>query len=206
MSDTLLLEQAPQTDAPAGEQPAPGEPPKKKGLRHPVYWLLFLVLCVFLVIKWLAFGSRSLSDAYLDKLQAPLDSLLSRVSYLCPLPVYELACFAAILIGIVTLVLLIVLCMKGIEESTGKRLSEVVGDFVDTEKTPVAVWVGPGHVQDFVKDIPNCMVMASAEESFTRELVEIFRSPLVRFYYGKERDKIEFDIESQNNGVNLKSI
>lgn len=40
----------------------------------------------------------------------------------------------------------IVLCMKGIEESTGKRLTEVVSDFVDTDKTPVAVWVGPADL------------------------------------------------------------
>ena len=36
-----------------------------------------------------------------------------------------------------------VLCMKGVEADTGKRLSEVVGEFVDESKTPVAVWVGP---------------------------------------------------------------
>lgn len=50
----------------------------------------------------------------------------------------------------------------------------------------VAVWVGPGHVQDFVSDIPNCMVMASEDENFTREVVEIFKSPLIRFYYGND--------------------
>lgn len=32
--------------------------------------------------------------------------------------------------------------MKGVEATTGKRLSEVVGEFVDESKTPVAVWVG----------------------------------------------------------------
>ena len=34
----------------------------------------------------------------------------------------------------------IVLCMKGIEVSTGKRLTEIVEEFVP-EETPVAVWV-----------------------------------------------------------------
>ena len=55
----------------------------------------------------------------------------------------------------------IVLCMKGVEATTGKRLSEVVGEFVDENKTPVAVWVGPGHPQDYVRGIPNCMVIDS---------------------------------------------
>lgn len=36
----------------------------------------------------------------------------------------------------------IVLCMKGIEETTGERLSEVVSEFIDKDKTKVAVWVG----------------------------------------------------------------
>ena len=53
----------------------------------------------------------------------------------------------------------IVLCMKGVEATTGNRLSEIVGEFVDESKTPVAVWVGPGHPQDYVKGIPNCMVI-----------------------------------------------
>ncbi len=55
----------------------------------------------------------------------------------------------------------IVLCMKGVEVTTGKRLSQVVGDFVDESKTPIAVWVGPGHPQDYVRGIPNCMVIDS---------------------------------------------
>ena len=59
----------------------------------------------------------------------------------------------------------IVLCMKGVEASTGKRLSEVVGDFIDPEQTKVAVWVGPGHPQDYVRGIPNCMVIDSNDQA-----------------------------------------
>ena len=51
-----------------------------------------------------------------------------------------------------------VLCMKGIEETTGKRLSEVlIESGVDKDK--IAVWVGPGHIQAFTQGIPNCMVI-----------------------------------------------
>ena len=69
---------------------------------------------------------------------------------------------------------------------------------ISTKKINVAVWVGPGHVQDFVKDIPNCMVMASADENFTRELVEIFKSPLIRFYYGADLIGIEIGAAAKN--------
>ena len=51
-----------------------------------------------------------------------------------------------------------VLCMKGLERGTGKRLTEVFSESMD--KKNAAVWVGPGHVQDFVQGIPNCMLMA----------------------------------------------
>ena len=64
----------------------------------------------------------------------------------------------------------IVLCMKGVEASTGKRLSEIVGEFVDEEKTPIAVWVGPGHPQDYVKGIPNCMVIDSNNREVKKSL------------------------------------
>ncbi|MCL2798476.1 MAG: glycerol-3-phosphate dehydrogenase, partial [Firmicutes bacterium] len=52
----------------------------------------------------------------------------------------------------------LVLCMKGIEEGMGKRLSEVCLES-GIAKEQIAVWVGPGHIQDFVKGIPNCMVI-----------------------------------------------
>ena len=65
----------------------------------------------------------------------------------------------------------IVLCMKGVEATTGKRLSEVVGEFVDESKTPVAVWVGPGHPQDYVRGIPNCMVIDSNNHDIKEKLV-----------------------------------
>lgn len=80
---------------------------------------------------------------------------------------------------------IIVLCMKGIEEETGLRLTQIVDEFVG-EKTPLAVWVGPGHPQDFVNNIPNCMVIDSNSDSTKRLLVNEFSSELIRFYFGKD--------------------
>lgn len=77
----------------------------------------------------------------------------------------------------------IVLCMKGIEESSGKRLSQVVEEFT---AVPVAIWVGPGHVQDFANGIPNCMVIDSENMAVKRALVHAFSSDLIRFYFGTD--------------------
>lgn len=78
-----------------------------------------------------------------------------------------------------------VLCMKGIEISTGRRLSQVVADSAD-KSCRVAVWLGPGHVQEFYAGIPNCMVIDSDDAETKRVLVELFSSNLIRFYYGED--------------------
>ncbi|MDE7256792.1 MAG: glycerol-3-phosphate dehydrogenase [Clostridia bacterium] len=78
-----------------------------------------------------------------------------------------------------------VLCMKGIEEATGKRLSEVLTDSgISSDK--IAVWVGPGHIQSFTAGIPNCMLIDSANGQLKKELAESFKSNLIRFYYGDD--------------------
>ncbi|MBQ7357438.1 MAG: NAD(P)H-dependent glycerol-3-phosphate dehydrogenase [Clostridia bacterium] len=78
-----------------------------------------------------------------------------------------------------------VLCMKGIDIETGRRLSEVATDGVDPSCS-VAVWIGPGHVQEFYQGIPNCMVIDSASMEVKKYLVENFSSELIRFYYGED--------------------
>ena len=79
----------------------------------------------------------------------------------------------------------VVLCMKGIEIETGRRLSQIVGDSLDASNS-VSVWIGPGHVQEFLRGVPNCMVIDSADEAAKRMLVEEFSSELIRFYYGAD--------------------
>ncbi len=78
-----------------------------------------------------------------------------------------------------------VLCMKGIEVSTGRRLSQVVGESVHCSNK-VAVWLGPGHPQEFYQGIPNCMVIDSDSGEVKRKLIDAFSSDLIRFYYGKD--------------------
>ena len=78
-----------------------------------------------------------------------------------------------------------VLCMKGIEESTGKRLSEVLIES-GIDKNKIAVWVGPGHIQAFTQGIPNCMIIDSYNEDLKRYIADSFKSNLIRFYYGND--------------------
>ncbi len=79
----------------------------------------------------------------------------------------------------------IVLCMKGIEIGSGKRLSQVARELTDASNG-VAVWLGPGHVQEFYAGVPNCMVIDSEDEVLKQRLVTEFSSELIRFYYGED--------------------
>lgn len=79
----------------------------------------------------------------------------------------------------------IVLCMKGIEITSGRRLTQIVNDNLDFSNE-VAVWLGPGHVQEFYRGVPNCMVIDSKNEQVKKLLVESFSSDLIRFYYGQD--------------------
>lgn len=79
----------------------------------------------------------------------------------------------------------LVLCMKGIECSTGKRLTEVAAE-CGAKPDRIAVWVGPGHIQEFTKGKPNCMVIDSVNLELTKFLADSFKSKLIRFYYGDD--------------------
>ncbi len=108
----------------------------------------------------------------------------------------------------------IILCMKGIEEETGKRLSEVMLE-CGYSKDRLAVWVGPGHIQEFVKEKPNCMVIDGYNRELVMELVDTLKSPLIRFYYGDDIIGSEVGAAAKNvigiaagflDGKNLESL
>ena len=87
--------------------------------------------------------------------------------------------------------------MKGIEAATGKRLSQVAQEYLDPS-VKVAVWVGPGHVQEFYAGIPNCMVIDSEDEETKHRLVQAFSGDLIRFYYGTDLVGSEIGAAAKN--------
>ena len=109
---------------------------------------------------------------------------------------------------------LFVLNMKGIEASTGLSLSSVIKDVLG-EKTKYCVWVGPGHVQDFVNNIPNCMVVSSENSKCMDDIVDSFSSDLIRFYKNSDVIGVEIGAAVKNvigiaagilDGLNLSSL
>lgn len=90
-----------------------------------------------------------------------------------------------------------ILCMKGLESGTGKRLTQVFADETG-DRCKVAVWVGPGHVQDFYAGKPSCMIMASNDIEYIRTLVSELNSSLIRFYYSLDIIGCEIGAASKN--------
>ncbi len=107
-----------------------------------------------------------------------------------------------------------ILCMKGIEADTGLRLTQVINQEINQDIN-VCVWVGPGHVQDFMNEIPNCMVIDSSDKEVTKKVVEIFSKDLIRLYIGDDIIGTEIGAAAKNvigiaagllDGANLSSL
>lgn len=87
--------------------------------------------------------------------------------------------------------------MKGIEESTGKRLSIVLSEF-GVPKKQIATWVGPGHIQEFTKGVPSLMVCDSTNKNLSAYLISLFASPLIKFYQGIDMVGTEIGAAAKN--------
>ena len=90
-----------------------------------------------------------------------------------------------------------ILCMKGLEIATGRRPSQIARENL-TADNEVAVWLGPGHVQEFSQGIPNCMVIDSESPKTQKVLIDAFSSELIRFYYGEDLLGNEVGAASKN--------
>lgn len=108
----------------------------------------------------------------------------------------------------------VVLCIKGLEQDTGKRLSVVAKETIG-EASRIAVWLGPGHVQDFTAGIPGCMVIDSENPKLVRSLCDKFSSKLIRFYYGTDIIGNEIGAAAKNvvgiaagllDGIHMRSL
>lgn len=78
------------------------------------------------------------------------------------------------------------LAMKGLEQDTGKRLTQVFREEIPQENVGVAVLLGPGHVQDYLQKIPSCVVIDSDDEQVKRDFANYMNSDLIRAYYGTD--------------------
>jgi glycerol-3-phosphate dehydrogenase (NAD(P)+) len=90
-----------------------------------------------------------------------------------------------------------VICSKGLEESTGFRLSEVVQQELDGIR--VVALIGPSHAEEVALGMPTTVVAASADQQAAEMVQDIFMSPRFRVYTSA-------DIIGAELGAALKNI
>lgn len=81
---------------------------------------------------------------------------------------------------------ILVLAMKGLEQDTCKRLSEIIKEEIKQQYVKTCVLLGPGHVQDYLKNVPSCAVIDSAYNESKQYIANVFNSNLMRVYCGND--------------------
>ena len=94
-----------------------------------------------------------------------------------------------------------ILCMKGLENKTGLRLTQIM-ESVLGNNVQTAVWVGPGHVENFINNIPSAMIIDSINKQLTYEMADYLTSSLIRFYYGEDIIGTEIGAAAKKCGWN----
>ncbi len=90
------------------------------------------------------------------------------------------------------------IAMKGVEASTGRRLSEILIDS-GIKRENIAVWVGPGHVQSITMGQPTNMIISAYNDKFAKNLVKSFeRTNIVDITYSEDIIGTEFGAAAKN--------
>lgn len=90
------------------------------------------------------------------------------------------------------------LAMKGLEEPSAEILVDVFLSEMK-QKVHVATLGGPGHVEDYMKNVPSAAVIDSYEPETQDRVIKLMSSNLIRFYYGT-------DIIGNQVGAALKNV
>ncbi len=89
------------------------------------------------------------------------------------------------------------LCMKGLEQDTGKRLSTVMNESIK-QPIRVAVFAGPGHVQSYTAGIPGAQVVDSEDKALIKWIIDALGSELIRLYIGNDLIGTEIGAAAKN--------
>ena len=94
-----------------------------------------------------------------------------------------------------------ILCMKGIDEESYQTLAQLLRAEFDKENVQnasICVWLGPGHIQEFLDGQPGVMLIDGEDEDSVRRVVEKFRSSIMRLYMGEDLVGAEVGAAAKN--------
>lgn len=78
----------------------------------------------------------------------------------------------------------LVICAKGIEQKTGKLISQVVAEIAPGAK--IAVLSGPSFAAEVARGLPAAVTLATAEETLGRDLAHALSPPPFRCYWSDD--------------------
>ena len=84
----------------------------------------------------------------------------------------------------------LVSCAKGIEKSTGDRMSQVLREIFPAN--PIAILSGPNHAEEIAAGMATCAVIGSDDHDLAVRLQELFMFPHFRSYTSDDLAGIEF--------------
>lgn len=84
----------------------------------------------------------------------------------------------------------VVICSKGIEQGTGKLMTEVLAETLP--ECCAAVLSGPGFAGDVVRGLPTALTLACADELSGRDLVEAIGYRHFRLYWSNDVTGVAF--------------
>ncbi len=91
----------------------------------------------------------------------------------------------------------LLLCMKGLEVHSGKRLTQITMEVLGAQ-APVAILAGPGHVQDFVGGQPGCMIVCGLFSDTVKTVISLLSGDLLRLYAGEDMIGAEVGAAAKN--------
>jgi glycerol-3-phosphate dehydrogenase (NAD(P)+) len=87
-------------------------------------------------------------------------------------------------------------CIKGIENATGKRVSEILSEVIPGH--PVAVLSGPNHAEEIAEHLPAAAVIGAEQEDTALFLQTFFTLPWFRTYTSTDVIGIEWGAAVKN--------
>jgi glycerol-3-phosphate dehydrogenase (NAD(P)+) len=82
-----------------------------------------------------------------------------------------------------------VICAKGIEASSGRLLSEIVGELLPNN--PVAALSGPSFAADVSRGLPTAVTVAARDEELAARLAALLSAPHLRCYSSSDLTGVE---------------
>ena len=92
----------------------------------------------------------------------------------------------------------VVICSKGIERQTGKRLSEVANEEIGGITQKLAILSGPNHAEEIGRDLPATTVVAAKSLATAEEVQKALSTGNFRVYVNEDMMGVELAATTKN--------